>query len=477
MSRHLCISATFLDRAFHGKADGDSPEWPPSPLRLFQALLAGARAGGRVGQWSTAQGEAFRWLERQGPPLIIAPEVDFSRGFTTFVPNNDGDQKPIRESRLTGKQVQPIFLRDGSSVHYLWPLEEEEWIASRHQIEWISSEARHLFALGWGIDCAFAEGRLMNEGATDQLSGIRWRPSAVAESRTGDVRRVPVAGTLENLEDVYRSFCETVDGKSYRPRSKPAVFGSVVYLTETSMSFRPCARFEFVEEVAFRQEETSIVGAMLRGRTCELAKADTHDFPGGSEKYVAGHLARQTAAERFSYLPLPTIGHPHADGMIRRVLIAEPHGGDGSHARWVQSRVRNASLRDEGGQERTLLLEPWRAGRVWELYLDYATAWSSVTPVILPGHDDHDSRRKAPALFLKAVEQAGIPRAAVAELQLRKAPFWPGSQHPRQYRRPGYLKHFPAWHAFIRFREPFPGPLAIGAGRHCGLGLFAAANA
>ena len=30
MTRQLCISITFLDSLFHGKADGDEPEWPPS---------------------------------------------------------------------------------------------------------------------------------------------------------------------------------------------------------------------------------------------------------------------------------------------------------------------------------------------------------------------------------------------------------------------------------------------------------------
>lgn len=94
-------------------------------------------------------------------------------------------------------------------------------------------------------------------------------------------------------------------------------------------------------------------------------------------------------------------------------------------------------------------------------------------PSSFPAYDDRDPRKKAPALFLKAAAQAGIPRAAIEDFGLRKAPFWPGSQHPRCYRRPDYLKPLTAWHAWIRFREPVQGPLAIGAGRHCGLGLFA----
>jgi CRISPR-associated protein Csb2 len=71
------------------------------------------------------------------------------------------------------------------------------------------------------------------------------------------------------------------------------------------------------------------------------------------------------------------------------------------------------------------------------------------------------------------VAQAGIPVEAVEAFTLRKAPFWPGAQHPRQYFAPDYLRHLSRWHVWVRFRQPVPGPLAIGAGRHVGLGLFA----
>jgi len=58
MSSHFCISVTFLDPAFHGRADGGEPEWPPSPLRLFQSLVAAAHEG-----W---KGSNVRWLPWSG---------------------------------------------------------------------------------------------------------------------------------------------------------------------------------------------------------------------------------------------------------------------------------------------------------------------------------------------------------------------------------------------------------------------------
>ena len=47
MSEFLCISIRFLDREFHGRNESGEAEWPPSPLRLFEALIAAAAAKNR----------------------------------------------------------------------------------------------------------------------------------------------------------------------------------------------------------------------------------------------------------------------------------------------------------------------------------------------------------------------------------------------------------------------------------------------
>jgi CRISPR-associated protein Csb2 len=218
------------------------------------------------------------------------------------------------------------------------------------------------------------------------------------------------------------------------------------------------------------------MAAMVRSLACEYAKRDTHVFPGGSKSFVAGHVnGAKATPPRFSYLPLPAIGYPYADGMIRRVLIAEPFGGDSSHARWVQNRLRNASLKDNQGKEQAVLLGVWRASSrgIIDHYVRESTAWTSVTPVILPGFDDCEYK-KAVKLCFEALKQAEIPIEGVQELSLRKAPYWPGALHPVEYRRPQYLRHLPGWHLRLIFHEPIAGPLAIGAGRHCGLGVMAA---
>jgi CRISPR-associated protein Csb2 len=485
MIRHLCISVTLLDTLFHGQGDGNGPEWPPSPMRLFQAMLAGSRSGCRYTQWSQVTAEAFEWLERhshQLPPWIVAPLASRAAGYTIFVPNNDADKKFDRQERLTSKPVRPQWLAVGEdkgelpSIHYLWPISEADWSAARSHVELLCRVARNLMVLGWGIDQAVADGRILSGTEAAALAGPRWRPWR--SHRPGSrLSRIPQKGSLEALCRVYESFLNRLQGQQFNPPLKfgPTGFEEVEYLRAELMPPRAYAVFELSEGVAFPQGETSVVAAMLRSLACDSAKRDTHDFPGGPEKYVAGHLngAKRTPP-RFSYLPLPTLGQEHSDGMIRRLLIAEPHDGDGSHARWAQGRLRNTSLRDKDRNNRGELMDLWRttSNQMVERYTGESDSWRTVTPVILPGFDD-GKYQKADRLFSQAVAQAGFPFEAVAEVSLRKAPFWPGSLHPAQYRRPAYLKDLPSWHVHIRLREPIPGPLAIGSGRHCGLGVFA----
>jgi CRISPR-associated protein Csb2 len=257
-------------------------------------------------------------------------------------------------------------------------------------------------------------------------------------------------------------------------------FKIVSYLRGNTLPPRSYAVYELPEGVAFRQEDAAKAAAMVRSLASRCAQEDTHQFPGGTETYVAGHVWQdKKTPPRFSYLPLPTIGHEHADGMIRRLLIAEPFGGDSSHAQWAQNRLRNAIVRDERGEERGILMDLWRSTSPTLLtrYVGPAKVWSTVTPVILPGFDD-GKHAKAEKLFVTAVRQAGVPLEAVKNVILHKAPFWPGSQHPRQYFLPDYLrrglsKGLPAWHVRLVFHDDLPGPVAIGAGRHIGLGIFA----
>jgi len=504
MTRYLCISVTLLDNLFHGKRDGDEPEWPPSPMRLFQALLAGSKLASGNGNWASEKAAAFRWLERLEPPMIIAPSSRPATAYTIYVPNNDADQKFERQDRLTSKVVHPQRIRRGAGagdelpqLHYVWTIDNCPEAEAEKHCAVLSQEARRLVALGWGIDQAIASGRVLGDADLAVLPGERWYPREGVQ-KVQHMLRVPKIGSLADCERAYKAFTERIRrGRgvqlAYAPPDRPRCFRMVPYLRATTMPPRPYAEFELPDGVAFRQESARDVAAMVRSLACGEKQDFREQFPDDdSEVYLAGHVnGARSSPPRFSYLPLPTIGHEHSDGLIRRVLIAEPFGGDGRHAAWAQQRLVNQALLDTEGNERGVLMSLWRrtSRSIIKRYVGEGREWATVTPVILPGFDDFrgvskEEQRagratKAEQLFLKAVVQAGLPSEVVESFTLRKAPFWPGSTHPSRYKRPDYLdtpknRRFPAWHVYVRFRERVPGPIAIGAGRHCGLGLFAA---
>ena len=503
MEHVLCLSVILLDGRFHGRADADRPEWPPSPWRLFQALLAGAHTGAGHCEWTDGHTKAFKWLEQRDPPLILAPKPHELGKYAISVPNNDMDvlaeawarnkepKKTAAELR-TMKTVSPQCAADGQAMalHYLYPIAEREW--SDHETQTVAETlcriVRCLHTFGWGIDAAAACGRVLKAEEADRLSGVRWRPRP-GPSSLPCRRRVPTCGSLQDLIDCHKQFIGRTEGRAYRLPKRPSVFDRVAYVPDAAILPRPFAVFELMRpddadrRQALRQQDANVVAAMLRSLACRLARGDSHEFPNGSDVYVAGHKGnKEDRRPRFSYIVLPTIGHPNADGMIRRVMIAEPHGGDGTHAAWAASRLRGQVLKDNAGYAAAVLRTCDAQEKVVRRYMGPSRNWASVTPVVLPGYDDFKAIKpdraahatKAERLFLKAVEQAGLPIQAVTDVALRKAPVWPGSLHPRQYRRPDYLQHLPGWHARIAFREPVEGPLALGAGRHCGLGVLAA---
>ena len=191
MPSQLCLSVTFLDPSFHGRGDGAEPEWPPSPLRLFQALVAAAHAASRhEASLSDRTVAALRWLEQQPAPVIVAPAGRLSQAYRLSVPNNAMDVVAGAWSRgnETGKDANPATHRamkmvegtslvDGDTVHYLWPLPEPLTNDIRDLADSLSCVAQNLVAFGWGIDLAIGCGRIITDSENEDLSGERWFPT------------------------------------------------------------------------------------------------------------------------------------------------------------------------------------------------------------------------------------------------------------------------------------------------------------
>lgn len=486
---HLLLTVHWLDDRYHGLLDREGPpEWPPSPYRLFQGLVAGVA---RRGELDSTLGESLAWLQTLEPPMIVTPRSRPGQVITRFVPNNDGDKKPDRQSRLTGKTFRPTLMLDPPVIHYIWPINKCDSATEKK----IRDAARSLTTLGWGIDLAYADAQLIGSDKIKELFGVRWYPRKGVLQDSG-LLRVPVVdpdtqqNTLSDLKRAHRSALDRIErGKPLNTVKKPKIFDRVFYESKERLLARPHIVLELRRGdgafLAYPQNMLIHVAGMARHLAIE---AMTQSPPEGVaddwvETYVAGH-ARASAMEhrQFSYLPIPSIGLAHTDPAVRRVMIAAPPG-DNRLLRHLAMHLAGRQLKPtlETKLKHPPTLERVRDGKVVRFYIEPSNVWASVTPVILPGHDDHkpDKTRK---LIENALEQSGIEQRCKFEWssfsQFPKslsAHKYDCEKRPTGYIRPDHLLTQTAVHLKLRFDDGLevPGPLAIGAGRHCGLGVFA----
>jgi CRISPR-associated protein Csb2 len=290
---------------------------------------------------------------------------------------------------------------------------------------------------------------------------------------------VPVRGTLASLEARHDAFVSRIKDKTITVGLPATAYALVGYDTSAGLAKRPVAAFRIVDDRGrlelVPQRRLHVVAAMTRHAAIRAAERDRRE-PDWIRAFVAGHGDDEARkGERFSYLPLPSIGVAYSDGQVRRVLVAGPNGASPDVMRWANERLDGAALVDEAtGEVRALLASQGRPDGVQRLYCGRGSRWTSATPVILPGHDD-GRPPKARRLFDRALKYAGL-REAVEDFELRRAPFWAGTRHAREYDVPSYLAAYSRWHAVLWFRRDVSGPLVVGAGRHVGFGLFAVAD-
>lgn len=491
----LVLSVRFVDDRYHGLLTRNGPpEWPPSPFRLFSALVAGV---GRRGELEGEIGKALAWLQALEPPIIIAPKAKTGQAITRFVPNNDGDKKPDRQERLTAKPTIPTLMLLGPDekpqVHYVWDVTDPADVP----LDRIREAARSLTTLGWGVDMAFADAMLASEADIQRLSSVRWYPKPGAWRDSG-MLRVPTVDsehhecTLGDLKHCHETTISRIEhGKPLHTVDKPRVFDQIFYSSVERPIGRPHRIFKLrqMDGDRFRYSPQKLIhiAGMVRHMAIEAMKASPPRDVDSDwvETYVAGHAKGDGDEHRqLSFLPLPSIGHPHADPGVRRVMIAAPVGDD-DLLEYVARALKGAQLDplrgDEFAGNEPPLLVLVQNDNVARFYTRPSNAWASVTPVILPGHDDRKPGKRI-KLIEKALAQSGIEQPC--EFEWSPFSHFPKSysahkydkdKRPQGYIRPDHLLSQTAVHLKICFKDGLkvPGPLVIGAGRHCGFGLMA----
>src|SRR5437667_1334352 len=140
-----------FDGGYHGE------EWPPSPARLFQALIATRQ----FALLHTAKADdALRWLESLAPPSIVtAPARRSGQRLVTYVPNNDDSLAHVR----TAKSLAGWAIMADRAVTYRWTFPASP-DAERHT-QVIRAMTPLVSYLGRTVDRVFARGNFRREDA------------------------------------------------------------------------------------------------------------------------------------------------------------------------------------------------------------------------------------------------------------------------------------------------------------------------
>ena len=491
MMYSLRITVRFLDSvpSFHGRNDDSEPEWPPSPLRLFQALVCAAASRWREDQFNEYAQPALQWLETQSPAVVSPAVSTESFGYRMYVPNNSGDLMTAAWARgdtdttmakfRVEKDVRPTRL-SSDTLHYLYALPSE----GCPHLEVLKAAARSMTHLGWGIDMVAADADVISEEQAAKLPGEVWRPAA---DGSGTPLRVPKPGTLDDLMRKHKDFLNRLSGDGFRPVPPLSCFKVVNYRRATETAGKSWCAFGILKPDASGNRafdtarRASHVAAWVRHATGEVCEkwpdvaSFVHGHPVDNDKT---QIKGEQADQRFQFLPLPTIEHRGELGLkvgsIRRVLIAAPSGCQ-EKIDFIRRRLPGQELVWDGqpiGLLNILPTNDW----VLKQYTGSSTTWSTVTPVIWPGYDDRDAV-KAEKLLRKAFVDAGISKELVAgigpeDLEWRQVAFRAGPDLAKNYARPDKLTDS-MYHVRVRFAHTVTGPLAIGAGRYRGFGLFA----
>lgn len=237
-------------------------------------------------------------------------------------------------------------------------------------------------------------------------------------------------------------------------------------------------------------------------------------------EWVCGHRPAGEPSERDSghlaLIPLPFVGHEHADGHLMGAALAFPRPID----RRGRGQALGPMLLQENGQPREVELKLGGLGvwtvrkrewsdaakglmpEQWTGYPDGAKTWASVTPVVLDKFPKADRSRpeqrpaweeQVRAIVADACGRIGLPRPIAIDIDTTS--WHRGSPRAFAKRRPvrggsddaisttmgdgfafypakGANAPKPQVHAWLRFAEPVVGPVLLGAGRYRGYGLF-----
>ena len=460
----LAISVELLHGTFRGDPDGTANtgylargEWPPSPTRLFAALVA---ADGTRQQCRVTDGAELAWFERLPPPAIHADSRPYHQALEPrYVVRHKGNAEKATHQEYVGRAG--VLHRAGARVAprdarvvYSWDVESPP----EEILEGLQRRAARIGYLG-------ASDSPVRVRVTTRVSPAATSSDIFMPDRRGDlVIDVPGPGHLQVLDRMYDEWC--AHGASVSRLQFPALQRGVPYRSPGSAE--PVDRGEVVAWLrlgaAVSGRRLSLVTALFK----EAVLSQHQRLFGEPPAILHGHGFSGNGYEIARYLALPDVGYRWSRGRIHGLALWLPPAS-GSAAR---QRARDAALaigrltgrgvdvavapRDD--EARPLASRPDR-------WLHRARGWVTAFPAI------HE--RRCPldlAEVARWCRHAGLSEPS--SFRSARTPLVAGAidLSPVEVNRPGRPR-LSYSHIELRFAQAVSGPVVIGSGRQRGFGL------
>lgn len=478
-------------------------EWPPSPARLFKALVSSARAGWAHGDRGTID-ESLRALERQGWPEIVAPSAALRLARQRrFVPNNSKNwptERKLNPQKGIDLEPEPMVgwdIEAPSTVWYWWPNVEASHVPV------IRDVSRRVVSVGKGEDLAVLDASDVEPPA----DAVRWQPAS-----NGVSLEVPEAGCLD--------ICDAVFARDFNELPLPAAgVRAVTYASNARAADREVSAFVLAlwrsrkrcswDARLLRQ----VVGPVrhlldeIRSEVVDVLARGPNERPALEalvRRVLVGHdeSDKPISEPHLAILPLPSVLGPYPDGRVRRIALADFGADDDSNRRAIvetaQVLLHGRELLDNG-RSTGIVLDTEPDGQWLRAVTKRSRTWATVTPLVqqakeLTGDEwkrliearrnaEHEPAKAAARelhlqkrrreLIERSIRQAMVSREArIESIEIVAGGTLAGIHVATQYRANGYLGETPKLHVFVTFDREVAGPLAIGRGRHVGFGVL-----
>lgn len=529
----FALALQYLNGWAMAAADGakkQRAEWPPHPDRVFMALAA-AHFETEDGD-KAAERAALEWLEQLSPPALDASDKEERDVVTHFVPVNDTAEPFEKKNKLAQiagsmsigrrrrERTFPVAIPHKNLVHFIWPdvtppdtyrqtlsalcrkvthvghsasfvqmwLEdappEPLWVPAEvtvvHRLRVPGKGRLAYLAARCGRELAIRHADVQNEieVLAKRAKGAKGKDKKELQKELAELQQGLQA------EFPHGAPVPALDPKFFRP--EPGFWKGYVRPVKAADAGNPGSIFDPNLVVLALSGHRLTLPSSLRLMESLRNTAMKHCPQQPPPEWLSGHdsLGKSSSAPHVAYLPLPFVGHDHADGRIMGVALALPLGLDTAEA----DRCLSALLREGNGQPRSIRLfdgkwfdcqaeietresPPWSLGT--EMWTGPSRSWASVTPVVLDRHfDGKDKWEQAAESVKTACERIGLPRPGKVLLHpvsmLKGVPR--SNEFPPILRKSdgGRMHHA---HAVIVFDEEVAGPVIVGAGRFRGYGL------